>query len=319
MSFFGVLGHDANPAAGFDPTASLPKAPPSVGSIKAPPFIPTGVPINADPGSIDPSQLPQVPPSIRVGRPNAFDADHRQQTLLALAAGFFGSHNLGEGLSNAASVIYNQNAGIQKEARPELGGPDDSFEIYTDPVTGQKTYKPVQAFQDYLEHRRVKSKDVADINGRVMYAIQQLPEDQRAAAYADVVSHPEHYGVDGSTLPANYDPNYSNITANMGMTVAQALQRSQAAQNADAMEAYREWLRANGDKRTNAYVAHSAASTAQGAARVAQGAQRVAQGGERIDLSRHNSARQDVKAGIINGYQYRRDPVTGQLQKRKVQ
>src|SRR3546814_11493534 len=76
--------------------------------------------------------------------------------------------NFGDGLGAAARNLYGLQQDLRQEGRPVLGGPDDAFEIYTDPQTGERSYKPVKEFVEYNENKRTKQKDVADINGRVM-------------------------------------------------------------------------------------------------------------------------------------------------------
>src|SRR3546814_16530032 len=79
-------------------------------------------------------------------------------------------------ISDWSSDVCSSDLGLQQdlrqEGRPVLGGPDDAFEIYTDPQTGERSYKPVKEFVEYNENKRTKQKDVADINGRIMYAIR---------------------------------------------------------------------------------------------------------------------------------------------------
>jgi len=262
MSFFGLFGRDQNPAAGSGPFVNLPKPPPAAGG-NAGFSIPELPPIAQAPPIVE--QLPKAPP---VKKASAFDNDHYRQTMLALAAGFFGSQNFGDGLANAARTIYNQNESIRDEGRPVLGGPDDAFEIYTDPQTGERTYKPVKEFTDYNTAKRTKQKDVADINGRVMYAIQQLPEADRAAAYQDVLTNPDFYGVDPEAMPREYSRTYGSLTSNMGMTVSQALTRAQAAASETNRESHRDAADADRARRTEIYGNRASAATAQGDARI---------------------------------------------------
>ncbi|UXC90515.1 hypothetical protein EGM87_16000 [Sphingobium sp. RSMS] len=160
--------------------------------------------------------------------------------MLAIAAGFFGSNNFGDGLANAAKSIYNQNDMIRQEGRPTLGGPDDAFEIYTDPQTGEHVFKPIQAAIDYQTQKRFDPADQADLLGRAMYSILQLPEADRPGAYSRWLSGPDTFGVDTRNLPHTWDPQFAAITSNMGMTVSQARTRDQAASNADQAEAARQ-------------------------------------------------------------------------------
>lgn len=155
----------------------LPKAPP-MGFSPNPSLVGNDQPPIASfaPGNLQ-QPLPAPPPPKR--KASAFDDDHYQQTMLAIAAGFFGSNNFGDGLANAAKSIYNQNDMIRQEGRPTLGGPDDAFEIYTDPQTGEHVFKPIQAAIDYQRHKVQKPAQRADMVGRVHYAISQLLRSSR--------------------------------------------------------------------------------------------------------------------------------------------
>jgi hypothetical protein len=207
----------------------------------------------------------------------AFDDDNYQQTMLKLAAGFFGSQNFGDGLANAAGTIAQTNDALKRSSQPQLGGPDDAFEVYTDPQTGERSYKPVEAFQGYLQGKRTKPKDVADMNGRVMDAILQLKPEEQEAAYTHVLSNPDIYGVDPETLPKAWNPTYGRILGNMGMTVSQALTRRQAATNAQNTDRHRE--AAGVDRGRQLDLAEERAAT-----QAAQGAERLRLAREALDL-----------------------------------
>jgi len=182
--------------------------------------------------------------------------------MLKLASGFFGSQNFGDGLAHAAGTIAQTNDGLRKAEQPVLGGPDDAFEIYTDPRTGERSYREIKQFSDYRKQKDTDPAEAADMTGRVMYAISQLPEDQRAATYDAVLSDPGKYGIsDSSVLPATYDPSAIALRTNMGMSVSQARARDQAALNGDRADQSRQEALA-------ITRARAAASTAQGAQRL---------------------------------------------------
>lgn len=208
--------------------------------------------------------LPQPP------RPGLWDPGNRHKTLLAIGTGLLSGRSFGEGVAQAGANVMG--LGDQLDARTrkqrEFGGPDDAFEITTDPETGQRTVTEVPAFQSYLARKRVKAKDTADINGRAMFALSKVPEADRPAAYAAMLANPDQYGIDPETMPAEYDPTYVSLTGRMGMTVAQAQTRDQARDNADATDAYRAKVQADRTERTGIYRTRSAAATAQGDARI---------------------------------------------------
>ncbi|MGK6323468.1 hypothetical protein ACMGDM_10290 [Sphingomonas sp. DT-51] len=150
----------------------------------------------------------------------------------------------------------------------EYGGPDGAFEITTDPRTGEQSVQEVPQFRDYLDQRRRKPKDTADLNGRAMYALQQLPEADRPAAYAAMRANPEQFGVDPSNMPEAYDRSYVGLTANMGMTVAQATHRDQASIEGESRDMGRRAAAEDRAERTDIYRTRSEAAMAQGEARV---------------------------------------------------
>ncbi len=266
MSLFGLFGRDKNPAG--NPIINLPKAPPVVPQGNGMPSLPQILKggWEAD-TAMSNNSLPSAPPAARK-KAGAFDDDNYQQTMLALAAGFFGANNFGEGLGNAAKAIYGQNDAIRKEGRPQLGGPDNSFEVYTDPQTGEHTFKPIQAAVDYQNRKRVKQKDVADIHGRIMTAISQLPAEEQQAAYADVLANPDYYGADPEALPQTWSPTYGRVLGDMGMTVSQALTRKQAAEAEGNREKHRTVADEQREKRLGIYSERSEALTNQGEARI---------------------------------------------------
>ncbi|WP_129340617.1 hypothetical protein [Sphingomonas desiccabilis] len=260
------------------------------------------------------SRLPAAPP-----RPaGLWDHGNRHKTLLAIGAGLLSGGNFGEGMARAGQNVLGLEESLRTSSKAgrEFGGPDDAFEIITDPVTGERSVQPVPAFQEYLEAKRVKQKDVADINGRAMFALQQLPEDQRPAAYEQMRQNPEHFGVDPTKMPEAYDPNYAAVTSGMGMTVSQALTRQQAKDNAAALQDYRQDVQADRTARTGIYRDRSIATTAQGAQRIAQGDARIAQGAQRLAISKtKGSGGGSSRGGLDNRYEYRIGP-NGQVQKR---
>src|SRR3546814_1207351 len=100
-----------------------------------------------------------------------------------------------------------------------------------------------------------------------MYAISQLPEADRPAAYQDVLQNPHFYGVDPDAMPREYSPTYGSLTSNMGMTVSQAPTRAQAAANSANAEENRDIVGEERRSRTGISEARMVAGTAQGATR----------------------------------------------------
>ena len=220
----------------FNDFSALPKAPPAPGQSPAGYDLPNLPQIAQAPqaGVGLTQQLPPAPPPTKT--PSIWDDQHRKDTLLAISAGILQGDNFAEGMGSVAKNLLAQRQALRSEGKPTLGGPDDAFEITTDPVTGKHTFTPIPAALDYQRSKTVKPAQRADMVGRVHYAISQLPEEQRAAAWADVQANPEAYSLTDEDVATEYDPQRSAILANTGMTVSQALTRSQASENADAAE-----------------------------------------------------------------------------------
>lgn len=244
---------------GLSSSEGLPAAPPS--------FAPPQAPALAQ-------QLPKSPPS---KRPDLWSKQNRSDSLLAIGTGLLSGSSFWDGIGNAGKNLGAQRQRLTDQERKShsFGGPDNAFSIETDPRTGEQTVTAVPQFQDYLDHKRVKTKDTADINGRAMFSLAQLPEQDQPAAYAQIRSNPTQYGIDPATMPETYDPRYVKLAAGMGMTVSQAQTRQRADQNADNLQDYRKDIQADRQTRTGIYRDRAAATTAQGNARLAQGAQRI--------------------------------------------
>lgn len=184
------------------------------------PQAPAGFPMNVS-GMADNSfsAMPKLP--ARTG--GAFDNDHRSQTLLDMAAGFFGSQNFGDGLANAARAIYRGNEDAWTAGKPTIGGPDDAFEVYTDQQTGEHTFKPIQAVQDYnanqqtllaeMRNRRAppSPKDSLDAIGRLSSSVAQYPAEQQAQAWTEGRDRMGALGFEG--IPDTYNPAYREYGA----------------------------------------------------------------------------------------------------------
>ena len=224
----------------FNDFSALPKAPPAPGQSPTRYDLPNLPQIAQAPQAASglTQQLPPAPPPTK--KPSIWDNDHRRDTLLAISAGILSGDNFAEGLGGVARNLLAQRQAVRQEGKPTLGGPDDAFEITTDPETGQHVFKPIQAALDYQRTKTVKPAQDADILGRVHYAISQLPPEERAAAWADVQSDPTQYRLTPEDVAGDYNPLRSGLLASMGMTVSQAQTRALAAENADEAEAARQ-------------------------------------------------------------------------------
>jgi hypothetical protein len=237
------------------------------------------------------TKLPQAPPR----RTGAFDDQHRSQTMLQMAAGFFGSQNFGDGLANAARAIHQGNEDAWNSRKPVIGGPDNAFEVFTN-EDGTHRYEPIKAVQDYnaqqqalmadMKNRRPgpSAKDSLDAIGRLSSSVAQYAPEQQAQAWSDGRDRFGALGFEG--IPETYNPAYREYGAPVP-TMARA-----DAGTAGVTERNRHNLVTEG----------IAATRAQGA-------------GHTSGTSRSS---RPAAPQIMEGYEIRRDPVTGQIMRRKV-
>ena len=287
-------------------SASLPPPPP----MAAPPSEEEELPVEAG--------LPPLP-----RKPgNLWDKKHLDDSLLAIGTGLLSGDDFFDGLGRAGQGLGQLRQQIRTADKPtrELGGPDDAFEVTYDPRTGERSYVPIQPFQDYLRKKAEKPAVTADIRGRAMTALLSLPEDQRQAAYEDMADNPSMFGLGDGDLPMEYDPELVDVYANMGMNVSQTMTREQAAANAKAQDAYRKTLAADRAERTRLAAQRTATLERQGDARIQQGEARVAQGASRLEISRANAGRSRSGGRSSSSakpqYEYRYGP-NGELQRRR--
>lgn len=194
-----------------------------------------------------------------------WDPGNRHKTLLAIGTGLLSGRDFFSGVGAAGQNILGLSDRLEvanKKKLPEIGGPDNSFEIHTDPETGERTYKPIAAFQDYKRDTREKPKDVADMTGRAMYNLSRLPKEEQAAAYADMVANPKDYGLEPDWIArTEYDPNYVAMRAGMGSNVSQS-------RGADTRDRGTDARISQGERRLGIYGERSEALTRQGDTRV---------------------------------------------------
>lgn len=183
--------------------------------------------------------LPAPPPSVTKKAPTIWDKDHISETLFGIGQAFLSNQNFGEGLGAAAGVMGDRMEGLRNEAKKSVtyGGPNDQFEIATDRY-GNRTIREVPEFAQATKEEREarlapKASDVQDRRSRALYAISQLPQDQRAAAYSDLLQNAQAYGVDTTGMPEAWSDTYGTVLGNMGLNVNQALTNERADRVAD--------------------------------------------------------------------------------------
>lgn len=193
-------------------------------------------------GTVPPVGVLQQSPKAEASQGTGlWDPGNRHKTLLAIGSALLSGKDFFSGVGQAGQNIMGLSDSLKaakKKQAPEIGGPDNSFEIHTDPETGKRTYVPIAAFQDYKNGSKVKNKDVMDQEGRVNYGILQLDEKDRPAAYAEIMANPKRYNVDTTDWPATYDPRFSTIAATAGSSVSQNRTR----ETADRGQEFREDL-----------------------------------------------------------------------------
>jgi hypothetical protein len=244
---------------------NLPPPPPWARASQAPsPFgTDSALPAPTDAAQLQ-QPLPTPPPSVTKKAPTIWDKDHISETLLGIGQAFLSNQNFGEGLGAAAGVMSDRQAGLRRDAQKSVtyGGPNNQFEITAD-AQGNRTIREVPEFTKAVEAERAAKnapdlKEVSDARSRVVYAINQLPKDQRAAAYAGVMANPQAYGIDPRGMPGQWDDTYGVVAGNSGLTVNQAVSNVRA------------------DRLADNRIATNDARTAQGAQRVALSAQKDA-------------------------------------------
>jgi len=169
--------------------------------------------------------------------------------MLLHSLSFLSNQDFGAGLGAAAGSIGDRMKAIRAENTKSvaLGGPDNSFEVVTDPKTGQRTYRPVEAFQKYAtdkynrEHAPTR-KETLETASSGMAAIMALPPEQRPAAAAALKARMREQGHDVGNLPdaENYSDQAATFVRDMGVpTVAQDRRERDDKRDA-ATAAYRE-------------------------------------------------------------------------------
>jgi hypothetical protein len=233
-----------------------------------PNFMPVGA-LSAASSSLQ-QPLPDRSPA-KKKKPSLFDDENRSKTLLTLGAALLSGNGQQNGLSAAAGALAQMNDKLttKKKKLIELGGPDNTFEIHTDPETGEKTYTPIKELQAYKADAKDKPADRADRQARAMLGVSKLKtEEARRAAYQDILDFPGRYGVELDMLPSEYDEGFINFAAELGMNTSQTRTR-------DAFDNNSANQNRNRDERTGILKTSTEARIRQGDVRLGQGQQRI--------------------------------------------
>lgn len=208
---------------------------PSLGLPAPPPGFGVGAVFN---GEFDnaPSSLPPAPP--RAARStDPFSKENRRATLLDIGSAFLSNPDFFQGLGEAGQAVRGRMDELKrKNPKVAYGGPGDRFEISEDPDTGERTIREVPEFRQAYEDERnrdlaeakakggLKADDIIDLRARAFYAIGQLPPEQRAAAYADLMTNPSKYALPPEVLagaPSEWSDQYGSVAGQLGVTVNQ--------------------------------------------------------------------------------------------------
>ncbi len=249
------------------PFGGLPSVP-----LEGRPIVDQSAPFGNMPSTYDlpTSGVPSLPKPPRSKRSNIWDREHISETLADIGAGFFAGQNFSDGLGAASRTIANRTRQLREEGRPDIsyGGPNDQFEISTDRRTGAKTIREVPEFKAAADRDRVLKdrpdfKTQADMRSRALFTIAtQLPPEQRAEAYRDLIANPEFYGVDPTGMPAEWDDRYGTVTGTMGLSVNEGLnQKRNDAKLADDMRHNRVMEDLGGQRVQQGNVRAQAAAT----------------------------------------------------------
>lgn len=172
------------------------------------------------------SSLPAPPPSVAGKKPTIWDKEHISETLANIGQAFLSNQNFGEGLGAAAGAIGNGMRGLRQERvkSVEYGGPDDMFEITTDPATGERSVREVPEFSKAVKEGReartaVRGKDAVNFRSNALYGIAQMPPAEREAAYQTLLASGSLYGVDTAGLPPGWDDSLGAIAGGVGMSM----------------------------------------------------------------------------------------------------
>lgn len=216
----------------------------------------------------DDRRLPKPPPSV-MRSDNPFAKDNLSRTLLDIGAAFLSNDDFGHGLGAAAQAVGGRQDALRaaNQKQTTYGGPGGQFEI-TQAPDGTRSVREVPEFADAIRReaeakKALGPKETVDLRSRLVHSISQLPPEQRAAAYRDLMANPEYYGVDTKGMPTIWNDNYGAVMGDLGQTVNQAeagVLRGQQFQHRQAVDQAR---------------------LQQGDQRLQQGATRLKQGGGR--------------------------------------
>lgn len=227
-------------------------------------------------GALSPPQLPKPPASIQRKKINPWDKQHIALALLDLSKGMASGGTFLEGLGAAGRGMAGRMYDEQKAelGSTEVGGPDNAFEIHTD-ADGNRTYTPIAAVTDYLDGKKKrenapKPKETAELVGDSLYAVEQLPPEQRPGAYQLLIDQAKAAGHDVSWAPPEYSPTFSKamiartIGARQGSAnAATAAQRAEMNADRDAAREASIRFREAADARARAAAGRSAESHAR--------------------------------------------------------
>ncbi len=199
-------------------------------------------------GAFSSLQAPLAPVKAAPERFKPFSKENRSDTLMAIGTGLL-SHpeSFAAGIGAAGENVGALRSKFQKDAKKStaLGGPDNAFQVTTDPETGEQTFKEVPAFKSYLDSKRRAStapgpKDTVAATASLATLVENYPPEQRDNAWKLGKAYLQQQGY-SINLPDEYNSGAGGVLAGMGLTPA-----AQASADRDAAEAARR--QANEDR-----------------------------------------------------------------------
>ena len=186
------------------------------------------------------TSLPTPPAEVKRKRLNPFDKEHLSQSLMAISKGFAGGNGFFGGIAAGFQGIGDNLAAERKAMKgsDEIGGPDNAFRIHTD-ADGTQTFTPIEEVQDYLDGKTKRANapkpaDTANYIGDTLYAVEQLPIEQRPDAYRLMRQQAADQGHNLAGVPEEYSPTFSK--AMIARTIGARQGSANAATAADRAE-----------------------------------------------------------------------------------
>lgn len=174
-----------------------------------------------------PAPMTQQPSSAVVERKKfkPFSKENRQDTLLAIGTGLLSRpDSFAAGIGAAGEKLGALRKKYDDRQKPvhAVGGPDDAFEVVTNPETGEQTFKEIPAFTGYLDRKnRAKgapsAKDTVAATASLADYVGRLPKEQQGSAWQLGKAWLEQQGYT-INLPDAYSSGGGGVVAGVGVS-----------------------------------------------------------------------------------------------------